>query len=104
MSSLSKSKRKELPKRLRKALLEFQKDPNGKKAKELLPVLNAFNETMNDSLAICQENFGYFWGQKLANTLRALHDVKYNQAATAPEEDECSPEIHCHHGNCHHDF
>ena len=63
-----------------------------------------FNETMNDSLAICQENFGYFWGQKLVNTLRALHDVKYNQAATAPEEDECSPEIHCHHGNCHHDF
>ena len=37
------------------------------------------NETMNDSLAICQENFGTLWGQKLVNTLRALHDVKYNQ-------------------------
>ena len=29
------------------------------------------NETMNDSLAICQENFGTLWGQKLVNTLRA---------------------------------
>lgn len=48
MSSLSKGKRKELPKRLKKALLEFQKDPGGKKAKDLLPTLNAFNETMND--------------------------------------------------------
>lgn len=40
------------------------------------------NETMNDSLAICQESFAMLWGQKLVNTLRALHDVKYNQ----PEE------------------
>ena len=37
------------------------------------------NETMNDSLAICQENFRLYWGQKLVNTLRALHDVKYAQ-------------------------
>ena len=58
MSSLSKSKRKELPKRLRKALLEFQKDPNGKKAKELLPVLNAFNETMNDTSEKSQRLIG----------------------------------------------
>ena len=35
------------------------------------------NETMNDSLAICQENFRLYWGQKLVNTLRALHEVKY---------------------------
>ena len=43
------------------------------------------NETMNDSLVICKENFGNIWGQKLVNTLRALHDVKYN---TSPFEDE----------------
>lgn len=49
------------------------------------------NETMNDSLAICQENFGMLWGQKLVNTLRALHDAKYGQT----EED------HCHDGGCH---
>lgn len=45
------------------------------------------NETMNDSLAICQENFGLLWGQKLVNTLRALHDVKYNQQDENDEED-----------------
>ena len=37
------------------------------------------NETMNDSLAACQEHFALYWGQKLVNTLRALHDVKYIQ-------------------------
>ena len=42
------------------------------------------NETMNDSLAACRENFALYWGQKLVNTLRALHDVKYNQ----PEDEE----------------
>lgn len=43
------------------------------------------NETMNDALYNCKENFGLFWGQKLVNTLRALHDVKYNPDA---EEDD----------------
>lgn len=49
------------------------------------------NETMNDSLVTCQENFGLYWGQKLVNTLRALHDVKYNQ----PEEEEENTEEDC---------
>ncbi len=42
------------------------------------------NETMNDSLAICQENFRLYWGQKLVNTLRALHEVYY----TPSDEEE----------------
>ena len=70
------------------------------------------NETMNDSLAICQENFGLLWGQKLVNTLRALHDVKYNQQNENDEEDNeeennelsdddyCCEEDGCH---CHDD-
>ena len=37
------------------------------------------NETMNDVLAICEENFRLYWGQKLVNTLRALHNAKYAQ-------------------------
>lgn len=37
-----------------------------------------FNETMNDALVICKENFEYYWGQKLVNTLRALHNVKFS--------------------------
>ena len=32
------------------------------------------NETMNDSLAACQEHFALYWGQKLVNTLRALEE------------------------------
>mgnify|MGYP002643111049 FL=1 len=44
------------------------------------------NETMNDSLAICQENFRLHWGQKLVNTLRALHEVKYAQGEDEEEE------------------
>ena len=36
------------------------------------------NETMNDSLFVCKEHFAEFWGQRLVNTMRALHDVKYN--------------------------
>ena len=33
---------------------------------------------MNDSLCLCKEHFAEFWGQRLVNTMRALHDVKYN--------------------------
>lgn len=40
------------------------------------------NTTMNDSLCICKKHFAEFWGQRLVNTMRALHDVKYN----SPEE------------------
>ena len=74
-----------------------------------------FNETMNDSLAICQENFGTLWGQKLVNTLRALHDVKYNQEEEEEEvgneegfyepsdDTDCCEEdgCHCHDDDCH---
>lgn len=47
-----------------------------------------YNETMNDSLAICKENFAMYWGQKLVNTLRALHDVKYNVKDDDLDEEE----------------
>lgn len=45
-----------------------------------------YEPTMHDSLAICRENFREYWGQKLVNTLRALHDVKYN--SNVEDEDE----------------
>lgn len=44
------------------------------------------NVTMNDSLYVCKEHFAEFWGQRLVNTMRALHDVKYNQ----PSDDDTS--------------
>ena len=62
------------------------------------------NETMNDSLAICQEQFKEYWGQTLVNTLRALHDVKYRQSEEdEPEDDDCDDDdCHCH-GHHHHE-
>lgn len=49
-------------------------------------------QTMNDSLAICCELFAEFWGQRLVNVMRALHDVKYRQLAHGEEtEEESSP-------------
>lgn len=62
------------------------------------------NETMNDALAICQENFGSHWGQKLVNTMRALHDVKYNENKEDEDnelEEENDEDCHCHDHDCH---
>ena len=57
------------------------------------------NETMNDSLAICQQNFRLYWGQKLVNTLRALHDAKYAQGEE--EDDESEDMNDCEDDDCH---
>ena len=46
------------------------------------------DRTMNDALVICREQFGEFWGQRLLNAMRALHDVKYNVHADADEEED----------------
>lgn len=35
------------------------------------------NQTMNDAVVECRENFAGQWGQTLVNVLRALHEVKY---------------------------
>lgn len=41
---------------------------------------SGLNVTMNDSLYTCKEHFADFWGQRLVNVMRALHDVKYNSS------------------------
>ena len=38
---------------------------------------NGQKETMNDALILCVENYKKYWGQRLVNTLRALHYIKY---------------------------
>lgn len=43
------------------------------------------NETMHDAIIDCNDHFRQYWGQRLVNTLRALHEIKYN---TAPDEEE----------------
>ena len=42
------------------------------------------NETMHDAIIDCKENFRHYWGQRLVNTQRALHDIAYN---TTPDDD-----------------
>lgn len=44
------------------------------------------NVTMNDSLYVCKEHFAEFWGQRLVNTMRALHDVKYHSSDVDDED------------------
>lgn len=46
------------------------------------------NITMNDALYICKEHFAEYWGQRLVNTMRALHDIKYNNTNNYDEDDE----------------
>lgn len=36
------------------------------------------NETMHDAIIECKENFRQYWGQRLVNTQRALHEIAYN--------------------------
>ena len=52
------------------------------------------NETMHDALAICQENFRLYWGQKLVNTLRALHEARYLQSDETHGNSPNKPLLH----------
>jgi hypothetical protein len=36
-------------------------------------------EQMNDALHVCINNFREYWGQKLVNSLRPLHALKYSE-------------------------
>jgi hypothetical protein len=46
-------------------------------------------EVMHTSLLECQENFRLYWGQKMVNILRVLHDLEYGKLEIE-EEDESS--------------
>lgn len=46
------------------------------------------NETMHDAVIECKEHFVQYWGQTLVNTMRALHDARYNTNEETEEEDE----------------
>jgi hypothetical protein len=45
------------------------------------------NETMHDAIVECNEHFREYWGQTLVNTLRALHDARYNTDPDTEEEE-----------------
>lgn len=45
-------------------------------------------EIMNDALAVVQQDFEMYWGQRIVNTLRALHAVLYGEEDLEEEEGE----------------
>jgi hypothetical protein len=47
----------------------------------------ADTDIMNDALAACLEAFGEHWGQKLLNSLRALHALRFNENFGEENED-----------------
>ena len=46
------------------------------------------NETMHDAIIECSEHFAQYWGQTLVNTMRALHEIRYNTLDEEKEEEE----------------
>lgn len=44
-------------------------------------VRNSGGDDMDAALSECKENFDIYWGQRLCNTMRALHAVKYSGAS-----------------------
>jgi len=49
-------------------------------------------EQMNDALHVCINNFRDYWGQKLVNSLRPLHALKYSESE-AVNDDEINREV-----------
>jgi len=43
-------------------------------------------EVMNDALAFCLNSFKEYWGQRLVNCMRALHNAFYNRDETIAED------------------
>ncbi len=56
-----------------------------------------FDDTMNDALARCIENFRTYWGQKLVNVLRQLHHVAYSE--TDNDDDNFDTQMGSDNGN-----
>jgi hypothetical protein len=46
------------------------------------------SEVMNDALWECRENFENIWGQKLVNSLRAIHKFLYSGESLSEKEDD----------------
>lgn len=43
-------------------------------------------EMRYDAIVMCKSNFEYYWGQRLANVLRALHEINYGERIDEDED------------------
>jgi hypothetical protein len=50
------------------------------------------NEVMNDALWECRMNFENYWGQKLLNSMRAIHNFLYSGEETGISDDKTGDE------------
>lgn len=50
-------------------------------------------DQMNEAIYTCKENFKTYWGQKLVNVLRPLHDLKYGKSDLDDESMDFDDEI-----------
>ena len=57
----------------------------------LMSYRTAVTEIMNEALIELIHSFEEFWGQKLVNVLRAMHEVAFNGENIDEEEDETDP-------------
>jgi hypothetical protein len=57
----------------------------------LMSYRTAVTEIMNDALIELVNNFEEYWGQRLVNVLRALHEVAFNGEDIDEENDEADP-------------
>lgn len=55
------------------------------------------SEIMNDAVWECRLNFETLWGQKLVNSLRAIHHAVYSEKDEDKPDDEAKREDHEHH-------
>lgn len=51
---------------------------------------SGLNDVMTEAVAVCLDGFKSYWGQTLANTLRAIHALKYNQEDNFSDENDDS--------------
>lgn len=47
-------------------------------------------EVMEQALFVCEENFRFYWGQKVLNALKALHVARFNE--DLPSDDDLNEE------------
>lgn len=45
--------------------------------------MEAADDIINEAIAVCKDNFKFYWGQRLVNVMRPLHELKFQL-----EEDE----------------
>ncbi|MDR0574464.1 MAG: DUF5063 domain-containing protein [Tannerella sp.] len=49
-------------------------------------------EVMEQALSICEENFRFYWGQKLLNALKALHVARFNEDLSSDNDEYVTEE------------